>query len=174
MPRPPRYRRDTAQACASYPSTMLRMVPLPIFDGEDYPPPIPSVTLPVPSQTGQGIPSCSPRPLQCGQMFSPVPGVPGAASSPGAVGSLLIPDQPGGEVPVPFPELAARDGVCGVMKLILAGAAALALAAAPASAQEAFGGLTVQDVDTPLNKGGFEGGLAVQAEIGRASCRERV
>jgi lipid A 3-O-deacylase len=51
------------------------------------------------------------------------------------------------------------------MKLFLAAAAALALIASPASAQEAFGGLTVQDVDTPLNKGGFEGGLAVQAGV---------
>jgi hypothetical protein len=27
------------ETCASYPSTMLRMVPLPIFDGEDLRPP---------------------------------------------------------------------------------------------------------------------------------------
>jgi lipid A 3-O-deacylase len=51
------------------------------------------------------------------------------------------------------------------MKPFLAAAAAIALVAAPASAQEAFGGLAVQDVDTPLNKGGFEGGLAVQAGV---------
>jgi uncharacterized protein (DUF1697 family) len=53
--------------------------------GEAQAPPIPSITLPVPSQTGQGVPSCSPVPLQCRQRFSPVPGVPGAASSPGLV-----------------------------------------------------------------------------------------
>jgi lipid A 3-O-deacylase len=41
----------------------------------------------------------------------------------------------------------------------------LLAAASPASAAELFGGLAVHDVDTPLNKGGFEGGLAVQAGI---------
>jgi lipid A 3-O-deacylase len=45
----------------------------------------------------------------------------------------------------------------------IVGAAALCLGAAPASAGELFGGLTVHDVDTPLNKGGFENGLDVQA-----------
>jgi hypothetical protein len=39
----------------------------------------------------------------------------------------------------------------------------LLAAASPAPAAEIFGGLTVHDVDTPLNKGGFEGGLDVQA-----------
>lgn len=52
------------------------------------------------------------------------------------------------------------------MKLYLAAAfAALAFAASPASAQEVFGGLHAHDVDTPLNKGGFEDGLAVQAGV---------
>ena len=44
----------------------------------------------------------------------------------------------------------------------LAAAAAL-LMAAPVSAGELFGGIAAHDVDTPLNKGGFEGGIAVQA-----------
>ncbi|HYJ83983.1 MAG TPA: acyloxyacyl hydrolase [Allosphingosinicella sp.] len=52
------------------------------------------------------------------------------------------------------------------MKPLLTGAAALLVVApAPASAQEVFGGLAAHDVDTPLNKGGFEDGLAVQAGI---------
>jgi hypothetical protein len=42
-------------------------------------------------------------------------------------------------------------------------AAAAFLAATPASAGELFGGLYAHDVDTPLNKGGYEGGLAVSA-----------
>jgi hypothetical protein len=42
-------------------------------------------------------------------------------------------------------------------------AASFAGIAAPASAGELFGGVTVHDVDTPLNKGGFEQGLDVQA-----------
>lgn len=45
--------------------------------------------------------------------------------------------------------------------LILAASAVALLAATPASAGELFGGLYAQDVDTPFNKGGFEGGLAV-------------
>jgi hypothetical protein len=44
-------------------------------------------------------------------------------------------------------------------------AAALLAAAAPAPAAEIFGGLAAHDVDTPLNKGGFEDGLAVQAGV---------
>jgi hypothetical protein len=44
-------------------------------------------------------------------------------------------------------------------------AALLLLAASPAPAAEIFGGLAAHDVDTPLNKGGFESGLAVQAGI---------
>lgn len=44
-------------------------------------------------------------------------------------------------------------------------AALLLGAASPAPAAEIFGGLAVQDVDTPLNKGGYEGGLAVQAGV---------
>ncbi len=42
-------------------------------------------------------------------------------------------------------------------------AACAACVTAPASAGELFGGVTVHDVDTPLNKGGFEEGLDVQA-----------
>jgi hypothetical protein len=45
----------------------------------------------------------------------------------------------------------------------IAAAAAALLAASPASAGELFGGLYAHDVDTPLNKGGFEGGIAVSA-----------
>lgn len=41
-------------------------------------------------------------------------------------------------------------------------AAALALAAAPASAQEIFGGLYVHDVDTGLTKSGIEEGVDVE------------
>ena len=37
--------------------------------------------------------------------------------------------------------------------------------AAPAAAGELFGGLTVHDVDTPLNKGGREDGLDIQAGV---------
>jgi hypothetical protein len=37
--------------------------------------------------------------------------------------------------------------------------------AGPASAAEIFGGLAIHDVDTPLDKGGFENGLAVQAGV---------
>jgi hypothetical protein len=40
--------------------------------------------------------------------------------------------------------------------------AAFALAPAPAQAAELFGGLLVHDVDTPLTKGGFEGGADVE------------
>jgi lipid A 3-O-deacylase len=46
---------------------------------------------------------------------------------------------------------------------LIAALAASILAAAPARADELFGGVSVHDVDTPLNKGGFEGGLDVQA-----------
>src|SRR5947209_18919259 len=49
------------------------------------PPPIPSTTLPVPAQSGQGFCPTLPEPLQVGQMFSPVPGVPGGASSRGCI-----------------------------------------------------------------------------------------
>ena len=48
------------------------------------PPPILVVTL----HSGQLSPSTSPVPLQAGHRFSPVPGVPGGASSPGFVGSV--------------------------------------------------------------------------------------
>ena len=46
---------------------------------------------------------------------------------------------------------------------IPAATAAALLAATPASAGELFGGVYAHDVDTPLNKGGFEGGLALSA-----------
>jgi hypothetical protein len=46
-----------------------------------------------------------------------------------------------------------------------AAAVAFAVLASSASAQEVFGGLAAHDVDTPLNKGGFEDGLAVQAGV---------
>ncbi len=49
------------------------------------------------------------------------------------------------------------------MKLL--SAAVLLLAPIPASAAEIFGGLAAHDVDTLLNKGGFENGLAVQAGV---------
>ena len=49
----------------------------------NYPPAMPSMTFPVPSQFGHRLPSTLPLPLQFGQRFSPVPGVPAGASSPG-------------------------------------------------------------------------------------------
>ncbi|HLL31529.1 MAG TPA: acyloxyacyl hydrolase [Allosphingosinicella sp.] len=49
------------------------------------------------------------------------------------------------------------------MKLILPGAAlALAAAAAPAHAQELFGGIFAHDVDTGLTKSGFEEGVDLE------------
>ncbi|CAI08066.1 hypothetical protein ebA3440 [Aromatoleum aromaticum EbN1] len=48
-----------------------------------YAPPIPSMTTPVPPHSAQGLPSTTPVPLQARQVFSPVPGVPGGAWSPG-------------------------------------------------------------------------------------------
>ena len=48
------------------------------------PPPIPSITLPVPLHCSHFWPSFLPEPLHAGHRFSPVPGVPGAASSPGS------------------------------------------------------------------------------------------
>jgi len=44
----------------------------------------------------------------------------------------------------------------------VAPALALALAVSPARASELFGGLLVHDIDTPLSKGGREGGLDLQ------------
>ena len=41
--------------------------------------------LPVPAQVVQRLPSLRPLPLHSRQMSSPVPGVPGGASSPGAI-----------------------------------------------------------------------------------------
>jgi hypothetical protein len=46
-------------------------------------PPMPSTIRPVPPHLGQAEPSMRPLPWHCGQISSPVPGVPGAASSPG-------------------------------------------------------------------------------------------
>jgi hypothetical protein len=48
------------------------------------PPPIPSITMPVPPQFWQGKLDTSPVPWHSGQIFSPAPGVPGLASSPGS------------------------------------------------------------------------------------------
>jgi hypothetical protein len=47
--------------------------------------------------------------------------------------------------------------------ILIAAAAASLIAVTPAAAGELFGGLTVHDIDTPLNKGGFEDGLDLQA-----------
>jgi len=48
---------------------------------------MPAMTLPLPWQFRQtSPPACRPLPPQAGQTFSPVPGVPAGASSPGAVG----------------------------------------------------------------------------------------
>ena len=49
------------------------------------------------------------------------------------------------------------------ISFFLAATAAFLLASSPATAGELFGGLAIHDVDTPLNKGGYEGGVAVQA-----------
>jgi len=68
------------------PPRTICAVPLPRFAREElerHPPPIPSITVPLPPHSGQVPPSASPEPAQRGQAFSPVPGVPGAASSPG-------------------------------------------------------------------------------------------
>jgi hypothetical protein len=53
--------------------------------------------------------------------------------------------------------------VPAIMKYAALIALGLIGSATPACAGELFGGLTVHDVDTPLNKGGYEGGLDVQA-----------
>ena len=52
-----------------------------------YAPPIPLTIRPVPSQFGHVAPATSPLLLHFGQTSSPVPGVPGGASSPGAISS---------------------------------------------------------------------------------------
>src|SRR5918992_1529777 len=55
------------------------------------------MTTPVPAQVWQAAPSSLPVPPQAGQMFSPAPGVPGGASSPGAmsrVGSSALTGAP--------------------------------------------------------------------------------
>jgi len=54
------------------------------------PPPIPVVTLPVPEQFTHVFALTRPLPLQTGQMFSPVPGVPAGASSPGFNGGAPV------------------------------------------------------------------------------------
>ena len=46
---------------------------------------------------------------------------------------------------------------------IAAAGAASFLTATPAAAGELFGGVAAQDVDMPLNKGGYEDGISVQA-----------
>ncbi len=46
---------------------------------------MPSTTVPVPAHSVHSAPSRRPDPPQSGQTFSPVPGVPGGASSPGAI-----------------------------------------------------------------------------------------
>jgi hypothetical protein len=51
------------------------------------PPPMPSMTLPVPPQVVQVVPLQMPLPWQAGQRFSPLPGVPGALWSPGSSGA---------------------------------------------------------------------------------------
>ena len=69
-------------------------------DPADHAPPMPRVIRPVPSQFSQGFPSILPLPLHSGQMSSPVPGVPGRASSPGrgfgccGLGLMPVPQQP--------------------------------------------------------------------------------
>jgi len=52
-----------------------------------YAPPIPLTIRPVPSQFAHVSPSTSPLLSHVGQTSSPVPGVPGGASSPGAISS---------------------------------------------------------------------------------------
>jgi hypothetical protein len=47
---------------------------------------MPFVTLPVPSHSGQALAPTRPLPPQRPHTFSPVPGVPAGASSPGAIG----------------------------------------------------------------------------------------
>ncbi len=61
------------------------------------------------------------------------------------------------------PEPVNEQRVCPVMKPFLAAVAAFAVTAAPASAQEAFGGVFAHDVDTPLNLRGIEPGVDIQA-----------
>lgn len=56
---------------------------------------MPVVTLPVPAQFVQALPRTVPLPWHTGQMFSPVPGVPGGASSPGLSGGLPAPSRAG-------------------------------------------------------------------------------
>ncbi len=46
---------------------------------------MPSTTVPLPAHSVHSAPSSSPDPPQSGQRFAPVPGVPGGASSPGAI-----------------------------------------------------------------------------------------
>lgn len=53
------------------------------FHSFPYPPPTPSMILPVPPQLSHDRPSVLPLPPHTGQSPSPVPGVPSGASSPG-------------------------------------------------------------------------------------------
>lgn len=55
---------------------------------------MPLMTFPVPLQSGQFLASIRPLPRQRGHRFSPVPDVPGDASSPGFAGSDLGPHRP--------------------------------------------------------------------------------
>ena len=50
---------------------------------------MPSTTVPLPAHIAHSAPSISPEPAQSGQTFSPVPGVPGGASSPGAIAAWV-------------------------------------------------------------------------------------
>jgi hypothetical protein len=58
--------------------------------GCGQPPPIARVIFPVPPQFSQILPLTFPDPEHCGHTSSPVPGVPGAASSPGFVGPVPV------------------------------------------------------------------------------------
>jgi hypothetical protein len=50
---------------------------------------MPVVTVPVPAQLAQRCWPILPLPWQTGQTFSPVPGVPAGASSPGFIGAVV-------------------------------------------------------------------------------------
>lgn len=122
---------------------------------------MPSTILPLPPHCGQVSPSILPLPRQRGQRFSPVPGVAGAASSPGAWDRSVMPAQPGaaGTVPEPAPH-AAGSAASKEFRLRFALAATLLpFFAAPAQASEIFAGAFVHDVATPLTKSGQEDGV---------------
>src|SRR5829696_7615243 len=54
---------------------------------------MPSTILPVPPQVGHAREPSRPEPRHSGQIFSPLPGVPGRASSPGLSLALLLSDE---------------------------------------------------------------------------------